>query len=101
MAEHFDIFISYARRDRSEWVETLATNLHQRGFDVWWDHWEIGAGDTLIHELDRGILESRHGVLVLTKSYFERPFIQAEYAAILQRAIEGRQRVIPVLVDDV
>ena len=102
MAERtFDVFISYAHKDRPEWVEVLATNLHQRGFEVFLDAWEIGAGDVLVHELDRGILESRHGVLVLTKSYFERPFVRAEYAAILHRTIEGKQRVIPVLVDDV
>lgn len=101
MSERYDIFISYARQDRPEWVQALANHLHQRGFEVFWDAWEIGAGDVLVHELDRGILESRHGVLVLTRSYFERPFVQAEYAAILQRTIEGRQRVIPVLLDDV
>jgi tetratricopeptide (TPR) repeat protein len=33
MAERdYDVFVSYARRDRPEWVEALATNLHQRGF---------------------------------------------------------------------
>lgn len=101
MAERYDIFISYVHRDRPEWVATLAENLHLRGFEVFLDEWEIGAGDVLVHELDRGILQSRHGVLVLTRSYFERPFVQAEYAAILQRTIEGRQRVIPILVDDV
>ena len=101
MAERFDVFISYAHRDRPEWVETLAGNLHRSGFEVFLDAWEIGAGDVLVHELDRGILESRHGVLVLTRSYFERPFVRAEYAAIMQRTIQGDQRVIPVLVDDV
>jgi tetratricopeptide (TPR) repeat protein len=101
MTERFDVFLSYARRDRPEWVAALAENLHQRGFEVFLDDWEIGGGDVLVHELDRGILESRHGVLVLTRSYFERPYVRAEYAAILQRTIEGRQRVVPVLVDDV
>jgi hypothetical protein len=101
MTERFDVFISYAHRDRPEWVETLAENLHQMGFEVFLDAWEIGAGDVLVHKLDQGILEARHGVLVITKSYFERPFVQAEYAAIMHRAIKGQQRVIPIVVDDV
>ncbi len=101
MTERFDVFISYAHRDRPEWAETLAGNLHQMGFEVFLDAWEIGPGDRLVHKLDEAILKSRHGVLVITSSYFDRPFVKAEYEAIMHRAIQGEQRVIPLVVDDV
>jgi len=101
MAERYHVFISYARGDRPEWVQTLAENLHQQGFEVFWDAWEIGPGDVLVHELDRGLLESRHGVLVVTKTALDRPYVRAEYAAMMTRAIAGKQRLIPVLLDDV
>ncbi len=42
---YYDVFVSYARRDRPAWVEALAETLHQRGFEVFLDAWEIGAGD--------------------------------------------------------
>jgi len=98
---YYDVFISYARADAPEWVRTLAETLHRKGFEAFWDGWEIGPGDVLVHELDRGLLASRNGVLVVTKSAFARPFVRAEYAAMMTRAIEGRQRLIPVLLDDV
>ena len=67
---YYDVFISYARADAPEWVRTLAETLHRKGFEAFWDGWEIGPGDVLVHELDRGLLASRNGVLVVTKSAF-------------------------------
>ena len=48
---YYDLFISYARRDRPEWVEALAANLHQRGFELFLDAWEIGAALAIAEEL--------------------------------------------------
>jgi hypothetical protein len=63
MVDSFDVFISYAHTDY-EWVKVLANNLYQSGLAVFFDEWEIGAGDVLVHKLDAGLLQSRNGVLV-------------------------------------
>ena len=99
MSEAKDVFISYAHADGA-WVEVLAGNLHRAGLEVWFDEWEITAGDVLVHKLDQGILRSRNGVLVVSPTSMSRPILAEEYAAMWTRAVAGQQRLIPVLYQD-
>jgi hypothetical protein len=99
MADSFDVFLSYAHAD-SEWVRVLAENLHQAGLNVFFDDWEIGPGDVLVHKLDEGILKSQNGALVVTPASLSRPWVLQEYATMMTRAVEGKQRLIPVLLAD-
>jgi tetratricopeptide (TPR) repeat protein len=50
--------------------------------------------------LDEGILKSRNGVLIVSPTSLSRPYVQEEYAAMMTRAIAGKQRLIPVLLKD-
>src|SRR2546421_8174515 len=97
---NFDVFVSYSREDQA-WVRTLAANLHRAGLEVFFDEWEIAAGEVLVHRLDKGILSSRSGILVCSPSAMAKPWVRAEYAALMTRAIEGRQQLVPVLFTDV
>src|SRR5271166_5296143 len=94
-----DVFISYAHAD-VVWVRALAENLYQAGLEVFYDEWDIGSGDVLVHKLDEGILNSRNGVLIVSPASLSRPWVQVEYAAMMTRAVEGKQRLIPVLLKD-
>jgi tetratricopeptide (TPR) repeat protein len=99
MAEHWDVFLSYARADAAQ-VHRLAENLHHAGLKVFLDEWEIAPGDILVHQLDRGILNSLNGILAVTPTALARPWVQNEYAAMMTRAVEGKQRLIAVLLAD-
>ena len=48
----FDVFISYGHQDQA-WVRTLAENLYRAGLEVFYDEWEIGPGDVLVHSWTR------------------------------------------------
>jgi tetratricopeptide (TPR) repeat protein len=95
----YHAFLSYARADANA-VRRLAENLHQLGVDLFFDEWEIGPGDVLVHQIDRGLLESQDGLLAVTPTALSRPWVQAEYAALMQRAVEQGRRIIPVLLAD-
>ena len=95
-----DVFVSYAHADRPEWIRTLAENLHQLGFEVFLDEWEIAAGDSLVARMDLGLLAGA-GVLIVTRQTFERPHVRAEYEAMAERSISGKLRLVAVLLDDV
>jgi len=97
--ETFDVFISYGHQD-ADWVRTLAENLHRAGLDVFLDEWEIAPGDVVVHNLEHGLLSSRNGVLVVSPASVSRPWVQQEYAVMVGRAVENKQRLIPVLVGD-
>jgi hypothetical protein len=99
MTEPYDVFISYARAD-GEHVRRVAESLHNAGLRVFFDEWEIGPGDVIVHHLDAAILNSRNGVLCVTPTALSRPWVQEEYAALLTRAVEKKLRLIPVLFVD-
>jgi TIR domain len=79
----------------------LAENLHRAGLTVFFDEWEIGGGDVLVERLQAGLRTARTGILVLSRTSVARPWVQEEYAALMTGAVAGRQRLIPVLLDDV
>jgi TIR domain/CHAT domain len=97
---HLDVFISYVHEDAA-WVHALAENLYRAGLEVFPDAWEITPGDVVVHQLERGLLNSRNGVLVVSPASVPRPWVQQEYAVMVNRAVEGSQRLIPVLLGDV
>jgi hypothetical protein len=97
--ETFDVFISYGHDDAA-WVHGLAGDLHQAGLDVFLDEWEIAPGDVVVHQLERGLLNSRNGVLVVSPASVSRPWVQQEYAVMVDRAVGNKQRLIPVLLGD-
>src|SRR5438270_335997 len=95
----FDVFISYGHQDQA-WVRTLAENLYRADLEVFYDEWEIGPGDVLVHGLDEGIRTSRTGILVVSPASLARPWAAEEYAAMVTRAVPGQQRLIPVLLSE-
>jgi TIR domain-containing protein len=97
--ETFDVFISYGHDDAT-WVHALAGDLHRAGLDVFLDEWEIAPGDVVVHKLERGLLNSRNGVLVVSPASMTRPWVQQEYAVMVGRAVDNKQRLIPVLFGD-
>src|SRR5215472_6297512 len=99
-AAGFDVFVSHGSEDKP-WVRTLAENLERLGLRVWLDEWQMVPGDVLVHGLDEGILRSRSGVLVCSPEAMVKPWVRAEYAAMMTRAVQGRQRLVPVLYREV
>ncbi|MFY0533226.1 toll/interleukin-1 receptor domain-containing protein [Nannocystis pusilla] len=97
--ERWHVFISYAKDD-TRWVRMLAENLYRLGLDVFFDEWEVNTGAVVATRLDEGLRASRTGVLVVSRTSVERPWVLQEYAALLRNAVERDQPLIPVLLED-
>ncbi|HEX4954344.1 MAG TPA: tetratricopeptide repeat protein [Thermoanaerobaculia bacterium] len=95
----YDVFVSHAKAD-ADWVRRLAENLHHAGLEVFFDEWEIDYGDVVSRELDRGLAHARNGILVVSPTSLSRPWVQEEYAALLNKAVASGGRLIPVLLKD-
>jgi hypothetical protein len=101
MRNMVDVFISYSHKD-SVWVrETLLSKLEAHGFSVMIDYRDFRTGSLSVEEMQRGVLESRHLVLVLTPAYvasewgkFENAMAQTLDPAAAQR------KLIPILRAD-
>lgn len=98
--EERDVFISHASEDKDEVARPLARELIRRGLTVWFDEFELLVGDSLRAEIDRGLVMSRYGVVVLSSSFFEKRWPQAELDGLVAREFaEDHKVVLPVWHD--
>lgn len=92
----YDAFISHASEDKSELVKPLATLLAAMGFRVWYDEFELRVGDSLRQSIDRGLVNSRFGIVVLSPDFFAKNWPQYELNGLTAREIEGSKVILPI-----
>jgi hypothetical protein len=66
---NWDVFVSYCSKDKPV-VRGLAERLKADGLRVWFDEWEIRAGDSIQHKIDEGLERSRVLVLCMSAQAF-------------------------------
>lgn len=72
------VFISYSRTDM-EFVQRLAKDLEQEGFDVWWDVTDIQGSDVWERRIEDGLRTSQYFIVVLTPASLESRWVRREY----------------------
>lgn len=92
----YDAFISHASEDKQDFVGPLANALRAMGFRVWYDEFELKVGDSLRQSIDRGLVNSRYGIVVLSKAFFEKNWPQYELNSLTAREIDGRKVILPI-----
>ena len=73
-----DVFISHAAEDKEKVARPLAEALIEQGLDVWYDEFSLNLGDSLQESIDKGISESRFGIVILSKSFFGKNWPKKE-----------------------
>ncbi|MFQ5850829.1 MAG: toll/interleukin-1 receptor domain-containing protein [Candidatus Binatia bacterium] len=96
VAREYDVFISHASEDKDEVVRPLAHALQEAGLRVWYDEFELKIGDSLRRMIDRGLAMSRFGIVVLSKSFFDRGWTNYELDGLVTRAVPGEQILLPI-----
>jgi hypothetical protein len=89
-----DVFISHAGQDKATVARPLAHALTARGWNVWLDELNLTVGDSLSAQIDAALARSRFGVVVLSPSFFDRPWPMRELAALVSRETERGEKVI-------
>ena len=92
----YDFFISHASEDKDGFVRGLAEALQDRGAKVWYDDFTLKVGDSLRREIDRGLANSRFGVVVLSRHFFNKEWPQKELDGLSTLEVEGDIRILPV-----
>ena len=99
LKKKWDFFISHASEDKAKIVEPLAHELTNKGAKVWYDSWSLKIGDNLSAKIDDGLVNSEFGIVVLSPSFFAKPWPQRELSGLVQREIQGRKVILPVWHD--
>jgi hypothetical protein len=94
--ETHDVFISHASEDKDEFVRPLANALMQHGLNVWYDEMTLLIGDSLRQKIDKGLANSRVGLVVLSPSFIKKGWTNYELDGIVTRAVSGEQVLLPI-----
>jgi TIR domain len=92
----WDAFISHASEDKERFVRPLACALAALGAKIWYDEFALKLGDSLSRSIDRGLARSRYGILVLSKSFMQKPWPDYELRGLVAREIDGRSTILPI-----
>jgi len=89
-----DVFISHASEDKDDFVRPLAQALQDQGLDVWYDEFALTVGDSLRRSIDRGLADSRFGIVVLSSAFFAKNWTQYEFDGLVTKEMSGGDKVI-------
>lgn len=91
-----DIFLCHAWEDRKTTAKNLTDLLVANGTSVWFSENEVLLGTNLLREIDKGLVASRVGIVLVTASFLKR--IQGNGIAEKElSALLSRDQLIPVL----
>lgn len=89
------VFLSYGHEDRSI-ARKLAERLFNEGVEVYFDEWEIRAGDSIREKIDLGLERCTHFIVLLTPTSVGKPWVRAEMDAAFVNKVQGHCRFIPL-----
>ena len=92
----YDVFISHASEDKDDIVRPLAQALVAKGVKVWYDEFEMKIGDSLRRKIDKGLANSRFGIVVISKDFIKKGWTNYELDGIITKAVSGEQIILPI-----
>ncbi|WP_220676287.1 toll/interleukin-1 receptor domain-containing protein [Klebsiella pasteurii] len=92
----YDVFISHASEDKDLFVRPFAEYLKSQGVKVWYDEFSLAWGDSLRKKIDKGLANSRFGIVVISKNFIKKQWTEYELNGLIASEIEGTKRVLPI-----
>lgn len=94
------VFISHATRDL-EFARALATDIMDKGYNVFLDDWSIDLGENIINKINEGLEESQILIPIISESFIESVFCLDEWTSFYMRFAKTRQNsILPLLIDE-
>jgi hypothetical protein len=95
----YDVFVSHASEDKESVARPLAEKLRQLKLRVWFDEFELKIGDSLRRKIDKGLANSKFGVVILSKSFIKKGWANYELDGIVTKSVSGQQVILPIWHD--
>ena len=86
----YDAFICHANEDKSDFVHPLAEQLKAQHVKVWYDEFSLVVGDSIRRTIDKGLKNSRFGIVILSPSLFRKNWPQYELDGLVDREMAGK-----------
>lgn len=92
----YDAFISHATEDKDGFVRPLAQKLKEYGFRVWYDEFALEIGDSLRESIDKGLVNSKYGIVILSPKFLDKSWTKYELNSLIAKEIGGKKVILPV-----
>lgn len=92
----WDVFISHASEDQESFVRPLARSLQRLGVRVWYAEFSLRVGASLSRSIDKGLAESRFGIVVVSAAFIRKRWPQYELAGLVSREIAEGRVILPL-----
>lgn len=89
------IFISYSHVDK-EFADRLVSDLELSGVGVWFDKYNIKAGDSVFQKISEGLENNDSLILIMSPASISSFYVNKE----LDAAFALKARIFPVLYED-
>lgn len=90
----YDVFIAHASEDKDAFVRPLVKKLKQFYLEVWYDEFSLTVGDSLRESIDKGLVKSRYGIVVLSPYFFKKKWPKRELNGLVVREMSEENSVI-------
>lgn len=91
-----DVFLCHAWDDRKESAKRLHDLLESKGVTVWFSEKDVLLGSSLLREIDKGLVKSRVGIVLVTPNFLKR--IKGEGIADKElSALLARDLLVPIV----
>lgn len=90
----YDAFIAHASEDKEKFVRPLVNKLKQSHLEIWYDEFSLKVGDSLRESIDKGLAQSRYGIVVLSPAFFKKRWPQRELNGLVAREMAGEESVV-------
>ncbi len=95
------VFISYKKQSKSENIaDNIAHKLSQKGIEVWFDKWEITAGDSIPGKIGEGFTDVDACIIFINREYSTSVWCTKEMNTAITKGINETLKIIPSLVEN-
>lgn len=92
-----NIFLCHRKPD-AELVQRLAHELQALGHRIWFDEWEIGIGDSIVAEINKG-LTGTHYLVLCYSAHGPSDWTDKEWQSTLHRQLSGQAvKILPARI---
>ena len=99
--KQYDVFISHASKDKSEYVEGLYMALRRLGITIFYDADIISWGDNWKQVILDGTAKSEFAIIVISENFFGREWTERELNEFLQHQNESGQKIVLPLLHNI
>ncbi len=92
----YDVFISHASEDKEAFVRPLAKALGMLQVSVWFDEFSLQIGDSISRSIDKGLSQSRYGLVVISPAFIGKPWPEYELRGLVSREIGEDKFILPI-----